>query len=177
MTVSQTPTEGTYPYGIQVNSEGVPWYVDFRGNRLGSVDPVTMEITEYTLPNPDTRPRRIALTPDDAVWYSDYSRGYLGRYDPQTGETQEWASPSGPDSRPYGIATVGDVVWYSESGIKPNTLVRFDSNSETFQTWVIPAGGGVVRNMMASADGNLVMAESARNRITLVEVGSSAGTR
>ncbi len=177
MTVAKTPTDGTYPYGIQVNSQGVPWYVDFRGNRVGSVDPDTMEITEYTLPNPDTRPRRIALTPDDAVWYSDYSRGYLGRYDPATGETQEWASPGGPDSRPYGIATVGDVIWYSESALKPNTLVRFDSNTETFQTWVIPAGGGVVRNMMASDEGNLVLAESARNRVTLVEVGGNAGTR
>ena len=45
--VSKTPTDGTYPYGIQVNSKGVPWYVDFRGNRLGSVDPVTMVITEH----------------------------------------------------------------------------------------------------------------------------------
>ena len=72
---------------------------------------------------------------------------------------------------------MGDVVWYSESAVKPNTLVRFDSKTETFQTWVIPAGGGVVRNMMATADGNLVMAESARNRVALVEVGTSAGTR
>ena len=176
VTVSKTPTDGTYPYGIQVNSQGVPWYVDFRGNRVGSVDPVTMEITEYTLPNPETRPRRIALTPDDAVWYTDYSRGHLGRFDPKTGDVKEWASPGGVNSRPYGIATVGDVVWYSESAVKPNTLVRFDSSSETFQTWAIPSGGGVVRNMMATADGNLVLACSARNRVALVEVGTSAGT-
>jgi virginiamycin B lyase len=177
ITVAKTPTDGTYPYGIQVNSEGVPWYVDYRGNRVGSVDPVTMEITEHTLPNPDSRPRRIALTPDDAVWYTDFPRGYLGRFDPKTGETQEWASPGGARSRPYGIATVGNVIWYSESGVKPNTLVRFDSATNDFQTWAIPSGGGVVRNMMATADGDLVLACSARNRVALVEVGGSAGTR
>lgn len=172
MTISKSPTDNTYPYGIAVNSQGVPWYVDFRGNRLGSVDPETLEITEYTLPNPESRPRRIALTPDDVVWYTDYSRGYLGRYDPETGETREWASPGGPESQPYGIATVGNVIWYSESSVRPNTLVRFDSQTERFQTWVIPSGGGVVRNMMATANGNLVLACSGVNRVALVEVGN-----
>ena len=170
MRIVATPSDNTYPYGIQVNSEGVPWYVDFRGNRVGSIDPETMEITEYTLPNPDARPRRLALTPDDVVWYTDYARGYLGRFDPATGEVREWPSPSGPQSRPYGIATVGTTVWYSESGVRDDTLVRFDTETEEFQTWLIPSGGGVVRNMMATADGNLVLACSAVNRIGLVEV-------
>ncbi len=177
VTVSKTPTDNTYPYGIQVNSQGVPWYVDFRGNRVGSVNPDTMEITEHTLPNPESRPRRIALTPDDAVWYTDYSRGYLGRFDPSTGTVKDWASPGGPDSRPYGIATVGDVIWYSESAVKPNTLVRFDSRTEEFQTWAIPSGGGVVRNMMATADGNLVLACSGVSRVALVEVGSGGASQ
>jgi virginiamycin B lyase len=174
--ISKTPTDGTYPYGIQVNSKGVPWYVDFRGNRVGSVDPVTMEIKEYSLPDPAARPRRIALTPDDAVWYTDFARGYLGRYDPATGQTKEWASPGGKDSRPYGIATVGDVVWYSESGVKPNTLVRFDTKTEKFQTWAIPTGGHVVRNMMSTPEGNLVLALSGINRVALVEVKRGTGT-
>jgi virginiamycin B lyase len=173
MKVVRTPTDNTYPYGIQVNSRGVPWYVDFRGNRLGSIDPDTMEVTEYTLPNSDARPRRIALTPDDAVWYTDYARGYLGRFDPATGGTREWASPSGPESRPYGIATVGDVVWYSESGVRDDTLVRFDTETEEFQTWLIPSGGGVIRNMMATANGDLVLACSAVNRVALVEISSN----
>ncbi|MBI4500724.1 MAG: cytochrome C [Gemmatimonadetes bacterium] len=171
MKVVATPTANTYPYGIEVNSRGIPWYVDFRGNRVGSVDPVTMQIREYPLPDPAARPRRIALTPDDVVWYTDYVRGYLGRFDPKTGAVREWPSPGGADSRPYGIAAIGQVLWYSESGVRPNTLVRFDSRTEQFQTWVIPSGGGVVRNMMATRDGNLVLACSGRNRVALVEIG------
>ena len=77
----------------------------------------------------------------------------------------------GGESRPYGIATVGTVVWYSESAVRPNTLVRFDTETERFQTWAIPSGGGVVRNMMATADGNLVLACSAVNRVALVDIG------
>jgi len=169
-TISTAPTPGAFPYGIEINSKGEPWYVDFRGNRVGSVDPSTGKITEYELPHPDSRPRRITLTPDDAVWYTDYTRGYLGRFDPETGEVQEWLSPSGASSQPYGIAAVGDIIWYVETYSRPNALVRFDTKTEEFQTWAIPSGGGVVRHMVATEDGNLVLACSAVNRIALVEV-------
>jgi virginiamycin B lyase len=55
--------------------------------------------------------------------------------------------------------------------VKPNTLVRFDPKTEKFQSWAIPAGGGVVRNMMTTRDGNIVIAESALNIVGLVEIG------
>ena len=172
--VVATPSKGTYPYGIQVNSKGVPWYVDFRGNRLGSIDPETMEIKEYTLPSRDARPRRVALTPDDVVWYTDFARGYLGRFDPKTGAVKEWASPGGGQSQPYGIAYADGAIWYSESSVRPNTLVRFDPKTEKFQAWIIPAGGGVVRNMMKTPNGNnLVLAESGLNRVALVAIGNT----
>ncbi len=100
MKVAATPTANTYPYGIQVNSKGIPWYVDFRGNRLGRVDPDTMRITEYPLPDPQARPRRLAITPDDIIWYTDFTRGYLGRFDPATGAVREWPSPGGRQSQP-----------------------------------------------------------------------------
>jgi len=170
MKISTAPSSAAFPYGIEVNSEGVPWYVDFRGNRVGSVDPQTGKITEHELPHPDSRPRRITLTPDDAVWYTDYPRGYLGRFDPETGDVQEWLSPGGTSSQPYGIAAVGNIIWYVETYSRPNALVRFDTETEQFQTWAIPSGGGVVRHMVATADGNLVLACSAVNRVALVEV-------
>jgi len=53
--------------------------------------------------------------------------------------TAEWPSPGGPKSRPYAITIMDGIVWYSESGVRPNTLVRFDPKTEKFQTWVIPA--------------------------------------
>ena len=49
-------------------------------------------------------------------------------------------------------------------------LVRFDPRTGRFQTWAIPGGGGVVRNMMTTRDGNLVIAESGRNKVGLVLV-------
>jgi virginiamycin B lyase len=175
----KSPSDPSYPYGIQVNARNNSvWYVDFRQPKLASMDPVSMQIKEYTLPRADARPRRLAIAADDTVWYSDFPMGYLGRYDPKSGQFKEWLSPGGKESRPYGIVAIGNIIWYSESGVKPNTLVRFDPRTEKFQTWVIPSHGHVVRNMMATPQGNLVLAESGINRIALAEVRNpNAGTR
>ena len=43
-------------------------------------------------------------------------------------------------------------VWYSESGVKTNTLVRFDPKSESFSREEIPSGGGAICNMVATPD-------------------------
>lgn len=80
----------------------------------------------------------------------------------------EWPSPGGADSRPYGIRAVGGIVWYSESGVSPNTLVRFDPRAERFQTWAIPSSGGVVRHMDATREGDPVLACSGVDRVALV---------
>jgi virginiamycin B lyase len=155
-----------------IDSKGTPWFCEFGGNRLASIDPKTLELKEFSLPNPCARPRRIAITSDDAIWYSDYARGYLGRFDTKTHTTKEWPSPGGNESQPYGIAAIHDVIWYNESGVEPNTVVRFDPKTEKFQTWIIPSGGGVVRNMSVTADGKeLWLATSGVNGIARVTIG------
>ena len=69
---------------------------------------------------------------------------------------REWPSPGGPKSQPYADHHRERDRWYSESNTKPNTIVRFDPKTEKFQTWAIPSGGGVVRNMVHTPDGQPV---------------------
>lgn len=168
--LSQSPTPRSNPYGMVIDSHGLPFFVEFGSNKVGRIDPDTLAIHEYVLPHADSRPRRVAITPDDVIWYTDYARGFLGRLDPKTGEMSEFPSPGGPKSQPYGITAIGDVLWYSESNTRPNTLVRFDTRTHAFQSWAIPSGGGVVRNMVHTQDGNLWLAESGVNKIAFVQV-------
>jgi virginiamycin B lyase len=168
--VVTSPTPKSNPYGMVVTTKGVPIFCEFGAPKIASIDPNTMEIHEWTLPHEDSRPRRIAIDPSDNIWYADYSRGYLGHLDTTTGKVTEYPSPGGPKSQPYGIVFLKGEVWYSESAVKPNTLVRFDPKTEKFQTWVIPSGGGVVRNMMVTRDGNIAMAESGINKVALAEI-------
>jgi len=164
------PGEKSRPYGLMINSKGVPYVVEFGAPKIASFDPQTMAIKEYPLPNAGARPRRLAFQNDDTIWYTDFPRGMLGRLDLKTGAVKEWESPSGPKSEPYGIVFTKGALWYNESGAKPNTIVRFDPTSEKFQSWAIPGGGDIVRNMDVTPDGNPVTANSLANQVGLVSV-------
>jgi virginiamycin B lyase len=166
---ADTLTPNADPYALAINSNGAPFFTERNDPKLGSVDPNTMLVTEYVLPNPDSRPRGIAVTPDDVVWYTDYARGCLGRFDPKTGKFSEWASPSGSQSRPNGITHAGNIIWYAETGTKPNMLVRFDPQTEKFQSWPVKAGGGI-RHIYADGDGNLWFTRPLANGIAQVTI-------
>jgi virginiamycin B lyase len=157
-------------YGLHITSKGVPVVVLFGTNKIATIDPATLAVKEYTLPNAGSRPRRLALADDNTVYYADYSRGFLGRLDLPSGQVKEWASPSGPQSQPYGIAFAKGAIWYNESNAKPNTLVKFDPKTEKFQTWPFPNGGDIVRNMDVTPGGNVVTANSLVNMIGFIDI-------
>jgi len=166
---TEVPTEPN-PYGIQMAPDGTLW-VAFNGtNKIGAVNPDTMAIRYYEIPDASSRIRRLGLASDGIVWYGNSTRGRIGRLDPKTGEIKEWPSPSGPTSHPYAMAVINDVVWYNESGMRPDALVRFDPKTEKFQSWAIPSGVGIVRNVWVTRAGNLLIHQSSSNRVGLVEI-------
>src|SRR5713226_1393603 len=158
------------PYGIAINSKGVPFFCEFGTNKMAKIDPQSMEITEYKLPE-RARPRRMAIDAHDKIYFTDYEGGNLGKLDPATGAVKMWPSPGGAGAAPYGITITPDgMVWYSESGVKPNTMVRFDPKTEQFARAPIPSGGGTVRNMAATPDGRVYIACSGVNKVGVVQV-------
>jgi virginiamycin B lyase len=170
ITLKLSPSRDSKPYGIAVSFNGIPFFCEFGTNKIASIDPQTMKITEYLLPK-KARPRRLAITHDDVIYYTDFSRGYLGRLDPRSGNVDEWPSPGGPGSGPYGITVTADgMVWYSESGITPNTIIRFDPALNQFAKWTVPSGGGVIRNMAATTRGDVFIACSGVNKVGIVRV-------
>lgn len=175
--LATAPTERSRPYGIKVDSEGSLWVACNGSNCLIKVNPETMALTEYKLPMPETTVRRLDIASDGMIWYVNSSQGRLGRLDPRTGEAKEWPSPSGPKSHPYALAVIDDIVWYNESGVRPDPLVRFDPETETFQSWPIPTGNiyaGIVRHMRSTRDGDLLIHQSSTNRIIRVEIPDGA---
>ncbi len=55
-------------------------------------------------------------------------------------------------------------------GMRPDALVRFDPETETFQSWAIPSGVGIIRNVWVTRDGNLLIHQSSTNRVGLVTI-------
>jgi len=169
--LKEVPTDAALPYGIQINSRGVPVFCELGTHKMGSMDPQTMAIKEYALPD-EVRPRRLAIAADDIVYFTDFRSGHLGTLNLVTGAVTLFDSPGGAESNPYGITiTPEGMVWYSESGVHPNTIIQFDPKTQTFARANIPSGGGVVRNMAATADGRVYIACSGVDKVGIVTPG------
>src|SRR6202171_4074977 len=118
------------PYGIAINSKGVPFFCEFGTNKMAKIDPQTMAITEFKLPE-GVRPRRMAIDAEDKIYFTDYEGGDLGVVAPSTGAVKMWAFAGGTSSGPYAVAITPDAaVWYSESGVKPNKIGRASCRKE-----------------------------------------------
>lgn len=158
------------PYGIQVGTDG-KLYIAYNGtNAIGAMDPDTLEVRYYDIPDAKSRIRRLGIDSKGIVWYGNSTMGRLGRLDPKTGAIKEWPSPSGPTSHPYALVVVKDIIWYNESGMRPDALVRFDPETETFQSWAMPSGVGINRRMYVTKDNNILVHQTSTNRIGIVKV-------
>ena len=173
--VIPVPGQRTRPYGIVVDAQGTPWFVQFGTNKLSSINPRTLALTDYTLPE-GARPRRMALGPNGTIWYVDYARGFLGRVDPRTREVKEWASPSGQAALPYAMAS-DDLgrMWYVETGPRANRLVAFDPATERFvvNQPVGIEGPNTIRHMVFHAPTRSIWYGSDANMIGRIEVPRS----
>lgn len=151
--LAEIATPRARPYGIVLDDDRRPWLNLLGTNRLATVDPATLEITEIETPRADARTRRIAWA-DGRVWYVDWAGGRLGAYDPESRAFEEWMLPGGEESKPYAMAADGEGrIWVFETGVQPNRLVGFDPATERFLTPVdVPSGAGTVRHAMYHAE-------------------------
>ena len=131
-----------------------------------------MQIQEYLLPNPAACPRRIAITPDDQVWYTDFARATSVTSIRQAARLRSLLLRAARNRGLTALPTKG-ALWYVEFGAKPNAVVRFDPQTGKFQSWAIPGGGDIVRNMTVDRSGNLVMAHSLVNMVGRVEINDA----
>ena len=154
--VIPVPTDSARPYGVVIAPDSTIWVALLGTNKLASINPATLKLTEHELPDADAGPRRLAVTSNNQVYYVDYSLGQLGHLDPRTGKIRLWPSPSGDGSGPYAMAVDGeDRIWFVETGVAPNRLIGFSPRSGKYiSTTEIPSGGGSVRHMVFHAQTN-----------------------
>jgi len=71
---------------------------------------------------------------------------------------EEWRIPTGDKFPP-------------DPGVEPNSIVRFDPRAKNFSTWPVPSGGGVIRHMVSTPQGDIYIASSGVHKVGVVRVG------
>ncbi len=172
--IVEMPREQSRPYGIKLDGLGNA-YVSCNGSNCLVKFDESLTPTLIEIPHKDSHSRRLAIAPDGRVFYVNSGRGRLGVYDPKDGSIKEWATPSGEKSHPYAIEYADNAIWFNESRVRPETLVRFDLQDESMQSWAIQSKGlraGIIRHMRRSPNG-IIAHQGANN--TLVEFSWSMG--
>jgi virginiamycin B lyase len=108
------PTKGK-PQRLQVDDDGVVYFSERVGGKIGRFDPETETFKEFQLPGPSPSPYAIAIDKNHMIWYSSHEQDTLNRLDPKTGEVTEYPYPHSEISmREFFIDSQGRT-WYASS--------------------------------------------------------------
>jgi len=107
---------------IQVDDDGIVWFSERRGGKIGRFDPKTETFREFQLPGPEPSPYALGLDRNGMVWYASHEQDTLGRLNPKTGAVTEYPFPHSEISiREFFLDSQGRI-WY---GSTANDLVGY----------------------------------------------------
>jgi len=115
LTTVQTPTPASRPTQTATGPDGTVWFVEENANRVGTITPNRLYITEVNLVIPNSRPTAIAVDRNCIAWFAESGNNKIGSYNRQTKALVEYQLPG---SSVLGISGVSvdaqGKVWFTE---------------------------------------------------------------
>ncbi|WP_026415502.1 virginiamycin B lyase family protein [Actinomadura oligospora] len=96
--------------------DGKVWFSESGVNRLGSVDPATGAVRQYTLSTADSKPTGLLAGPDGRIWFAETAASNISAIDPSSGSVQEYPLPSTLSTPRSLMLGPGGKIWYTAPG-------------------------------------------------------------
>lgn len=143
------------PYGIDVSPrDGMVWYSKLAADKLGRVDPVSMEVKEFD--SPVKGPRRQRFDREGNLWVAGFSEGSIARIDPATMKSEVYPLPQfvkGEVPAPYALAVhpvTGDI-WVNDT--MSDVFWRFIPAQKRFVAYPMVLKGTYTRDVSFTREG------------------------
>lgn len=159
---------GSGPYGITTTPSGEVYYASLAGSHIARIDLATAKATPIEPPTREQGARRVWSDSKGRVWVSEWFSGQVSVYDPKAADAaQAWRAWKLPGAaRPYAVyVDERDAVWLSD--FSANAIVRFDPQTERFESFPSTARGAAVRQLLGRA-GEVWGAESGADRLVVI---------
>lgn len=143
------------PYGIDYNpTDGSVWYTKLFSDKIGRIDPDTLEIVEYD--SPVMGPRRQRFDKDGMLWIAGFSDGTIARMDPKTREAKVYKLPvlaKGEVPAPYSVSVnpKNQDIWVTDTMM--DVAWRFIPSQERFIAYPLPLKGTYTRDFSFTKEG------------------------
>ncbi len=151
-----------WPYGIDVNPlDGGIWYGKLLADKIGHIDPETLEVTEYDVPH--VGPRRLRFGPDGILWIPSFDEGKLMRFDPKTEKFESIDLPLMGENEyetPYALNVHHDTgdVWIAANN--SDRLLRYIPAEKRFIAYPMPSRVVWFRDLEFTKDGKVCTSNS-----------------
>lgn len=164
VTVKDAP-RGRGPYGICATPSGEVWWCSLAGSFIARIDRRTGESTVVEPPTKNQGARRVWSDSRGRIWVSEWNSGQLSVHDPAANTWRQWKLP-GNAPRCYAVyVDERDQVWASDFGA--NSVVRFDSAREAFDSVAFPRESASVRQILGRR-GEVWLPESGTEHISVI---------
>ena len=160
---------GSGPYGIATTPAGEVYYASLAGSHIARIDLAMAKATPIEPPTREQGARRVWSDSKGRIWVSEWFSGQVSVYDPRAAEAaQAWRAWKLPGAAPRAYAVYvdeRDAVWLTD--FAANAIVRFDPQSERFESFPSTARGAAVRQLLGRA-GEVWGAESGNDRLVVI---------
>jgi virginiamycin B lyase len=168
VTVNDAP-RGRGPYGICTTPRGDVWWCSLAGSFIAQIDLKSGESRIVEPPTKKQGARRVWSDSQGRIWVSEWNSGNVSMHDPRAGTAasawKTWKLP-GNEPRCYAVYVDDkDMVWLSD--FEANAVVRFDPQSEKFESWKHPRDGASVRQILGRP-GEVWLPESGTEHIAVM---------
>lgn len=151
---------GTVPYGIDVDpKDGGVWYARLWADRIGRIDPGSLQVREFD--SPVKGPRRLRFDRRGTLWLTGYSDGVIAEIRPQGAgafaSTVHRLPEFAPGYRPAAYALAIDPqsghVWVNET--MTDRLYRFEPQRRRWTVYALPLRGTYTREISFTKTGEV----------------------
>jgi len=150
------------PYGIDISPvDGSIWYSKLWANKIGRIDPRTLEAREFD--PPVFGPRRLRFDSSGVLWIPGFGDGTLARLDPGTMKYKTYRIPTlarDEVEAPYAVAVDPRTqdVWVTAN--MSDRAFRFIQKTERFLVYPLPTRGTYFRDFIFTPDGRICASSS-----------------
>lgn len=143
------------PYGIDVHPvDGGVWYSKLASDKLGRIDPATLEAKEYD--SPVRGPRRQRFDRAGKLWVTGFAEGAIAKIDTAQWRYEIYALPQyapGEVPAPYALAVnpVTQEIWINDTML--DVAWRFLPQEQRFIAYPLPTKGSYTRDFSFTPEG------------------------
>ena len=171
------PTARSAPHGIVAAPNGVIWFAEIGGNRLGRFDPRIERFKEWKIPTEASRPHGITWGggegrgPNGRLYITEQAVGKIAVFDPRTETFVEYELPT-PGSGPGMIVEGPDsAIWFTEQ--RGNRIGRLDPKTGRITEFPVPTPAANPAGIVASPGENAIyFAELEANKLGRLDIAT-----